>query len=144
MRKYLFISMILFSSCKETNHIIPNSENNIESNSFRMNYNISSRTKQFLNELEKELNGENISEFIPSKRLIDEYSIYKIKNEFFISGFVKINEKFNKSIFENSSVKFGQPSGQIITVNIPLNYLSDFLKMSGIEYFEMSEKVQTK
>lgn len=136
--------MILFSSCKETNHIIPNSENNIESNSFRMNYNISSRTKQFLNELEKELNGENISEFIPSKRLIDEYSIYKIKNEFFISGFVKINEKFNKSIFENSSVKFGQPSGQIITVNIPLNYLSDFLKMSGIEYFEMSEKVQTK
>jgi hypothetical protein len=144
MRKYLFISMILFSSCKEANHITSNSEKNIESTLFRIDYNVSSRTKQFLNELEKELNGENISEFAPSKRLIDDYSICKIKKEFFISGFVKINEKFDKSIFENSGVQFGQPSGQINTVNIPLNYLSDFLKMSGIEYFEMSEKVQIK
>jgi hypothetical protein len=141
---HFFVLIGVFFSCKSSKKIVTNNEKIKVSNSNQSISNISARTKQFLTELEKELNGENISEFIPSKRLIDEYSIYKIKNEFFISGFVKINEKFDKSICENSSVQFGQPSGQITTVNIPLNYLSDFLKMSGIEYFEISEKVQTK
>lgn len=76
--------------------------------------------------------------------MIDEYSIKQIDNDFFISGFIKTNENFDKKTFENSGVKFGQPSGQIITVNVPLYFFTDFLKMAGIEYFEMSEKVQTK
>ena len=141
---FLFISMVF--SCNGTKHTIIKNDKIIVSNSNQSTFNISTKTKQFLNEFEKELkeSNKNIKIYNPSKRLVDEYSIKKIDNEYFISGFIKTNENFDKKIFENSEVKFGQPSGQIITVNVPLYFLTDFFKMSGIEYFEISEKVQTK
>jgi hypothetical protein len=143
---HLFLFIGVFFSCKSTKKIVTKNDKIIVSNSNQSISNISSKTKQFLNEFEKELkeSNKNIKTFTPTKRLIDEYSIKKIDNEYFISGFIKTNENFDKKVFENSEVKFGQSSGQIITVNVPLYFLTDFLKMAGIEYFEMSEKVQTK
>jgi hypothetical protein len=143
---HLFFFTGMFFSCNGTKQTTTKNEKIMQTETVQLSYNISARTKQFLNELEKELNesNKNLKTFIPSNKLMDEYSIKQINDEFFISGFIKTNENFDKAIFENSGVKFGQPSGQIITVNIPLHFLSDFFKMSGIEYFEISVKAHTK
>jgi hypothetical protein len=136
----------VFFSCNGTKQTTTKNEKVMQPETLQSSYNISGRAKQFLNELERELkeSNRNLKTFIPSKKLIDDYSIKKINETFFISGFIKTSENFDKTIFENSGVTFGQPSGKIITVNVPLYFLTEFLNHKQIEYFEISEKVHTK
>ncbi|MDA0987502.1 MAG: hypothetical protein O3A55_07895 [Bacteroidetes bacterium] len=143
---HLLFFIGVFFSCNGTKQTTTKNEKIMQTETLQSSYNISGRTKQFLNELEKELkeSNKNLKTFIPSKKLIDEYSIKQINETFFVSGFIKKSENFDKTIFENSEVTFGQPSGQIITINVPLYFLSDFLNHKEIEYFEISEKVHTK
>jgi|GEM_PF-6428454 len=141
----LFFTGVFFS-CSGTKQTTTKNEKIMRTETLHSSYNISARTKQFLNELEKESkeSNKNLKKFTPSKKMIEEYSLKQTNETFFISGFIKTGESFDKTIFENSGVTFGQPSGKIITVNVPLHFLSDFLNHKEIEYFEISGKVYTK
>ena len=133
---------MLCSSCNGTKQI----PNDIALSLLKPSYNLSTRSNQFLHELDYELmkSKKNLDEFTPSKKLIDEYSIKNIGNRYFISGFIKIKDNFNKSSLENNGVILGSTAGKILTVGVPFKYLPDFLNINTIEYFEISEKVHIK
>ncbi|MBK7911278.1 hypothetical protein [Candidatus Pollutiaquabacter sp.] len=144
---FLLITSVTFSCNGTKQTATQKNEKVIQTESLQVTYNISAKTRQFLNEFEKELSesNKNLKTFSPSKKLIDEYNIKQVnETSFLISGFIKTNEHFDKSNLEKSGVTFGQPSGQIVTVNVPLYVLPDFLSDKGIEYFEISTKAQSK
>lgn len=143
---FLLLTSATFSCNGTKQTATQKNEKVIQTKSLQATYNISARTRQFLNELEKELSesNKNLKTFSPSKKLIDEFNIKQANERFFINGFIKTNEHFDKTNLEKSGVTFGQPSGQITTVYVPLYVLPDFLSDKGIEYFEISSKVQTK
>lgn len=140
------IISVFFLSCNGTKQAAKtNNENIMQTETFQPSYNISAKTKMFLSELENEISQvKNIENFKPSNKLIASYNIRKQGNDYFISGFIKPNDQFDRNNLEPNNVTFGQAIGIVVTVQVPLRYLSQFLKAKGIEYFEISEKVNSQ
>jgi hypothetical protein len=139
---FLTIFSGFFFSCNGTKQTTTKNEKTMQTETFQTSYNVSARTKSFLAELEKEISeaGNSIENFKPSDRLIEVYNIRKQSDTYFISGFIKTNEHFDRNGLEQINVTLGQATGIIVTVQVPFKSLSQFLKTEGIEYFEISEK----
>jgi hypothetical protein len=144
MKNTIFIHLLLLVSCISTKQ--PNSISQTENSNLSARFSISARTRQFLSNLNKELIHDQcgIKEFKLSEKLLNDFAIRKQGDTYLISGFIKTNEDFDKPFLEKTGITFGQQAGQICTVNIPLQCLSVFLDHEGIEYFEISEKIQIK
>jgi hypothetical protein len=142
MKNTALISLLLLVSCVNTKQV--NSISQTENSNLSARFNVSVRTKLFLSDLNKELvhNKRGMAKFEPSEKLLKDFAIRKQGNIYLISGFIKTNEGFDRTLLEKSGITFGEQVGQICTVNIPLQCLSIFFNHTGIEYFEISEKVQ--
>jgi len=142
---FFFITILVISSCT-TSKEVANKSQSLENEEITSLFPVSASTKRFLYDFNNELKKSKveINSFEPSLKLIDSYSLRKINEEYCISGFIKVNESFLKTNLESKGVTFGSTSGKIITINVPLVYLEDFLKEDTIQYFEISSKVQIK
>jgi hypothetical protein len=101
-------------------------------------------TKQFIREIKSMNNNKKIDEKKLSDEFIKKHGIIKRNNHFFIGGFVKINESFDSQDLKNMNIKINSKSGNIITLEIPINSLNALLKYEGINYFEINQKVELK
>ena len=141
------IAFLLFLvACKGNKEIIKsingNSKHSYEIIPAQKETRISPNTKIFLLELEKE--KLNQKEYQPSQTLIDNYNLLFIDNEFFICGFIKVDDNFNKEDLEKINTRVISTSGSIITVHIPLSSIDNFLKINSVKYFQISEKAELK
>lgn len=122
-----------------------NTENEVtELNSIKFKFDLSLYTKMFLQELEREKAVKNYDNYVPSKKLIEKYNLKKLNGIYTISGFIKINNEFNKNDLVQLNIKANSKIGEIMTVIIPLNSIEMFLKINGIIYFEISRKVELR
>lgn len=106
------------------------------------NFEISNYTRLFLSELNSEMerNAKTGKSFIPSAQLMHTYHLQQLKSGYSIFGFIKVNNGFSASKLRETGTVIGSQSGNIITVQVPLNSLPAFLRQSGIIYFEISHK----
>lgn len=133
------------NSCSGTKSIKNETIENQSINNLTPIFQVSVKTKLLINEIKTELSTKktNLDNFVPSKQLIETYSLMKIDGLIYISGFIQINENFQQSTLDEISVKTGMPSGKILTIHIPINNFDSFLKNEGIEYFQLTEKTKT-
>ena len=82
--------------------------------------------------------------YVPSKELIEKYNLRKLNGVYTISGFIKINNEFNENDLAQLNIKANSKIGEIMTVIIPLNSIEMFLKINGVKYFEISQKVELR
>ncbi len=101
-------------------------------------------TKQFIREIKSMDNNKKIDEKKLSDEFIKKYGIIKRNNHFFIGGFAKINKSFDSQDLKNMDIKINSKSGNIITLEIPINSLNTLLQYEGINYFEINQKVELK
>lgn len=145
----LTISLALLTinySCSGTKKANNKGEMNQTTTILRTNFDISARTRQLIQDIQDELflHKISISQYVPSKNIIDKYDIIQIENIYHIGGMMMTNETFDNSSLNEIGVKIGSQSGQITTVQIPVNSFDLFLKNQGIAYFQTSEKTKTK
>ena len=143
LRHFVFIAMVLTSlpSCSSSKQSVNNSMISIKTN-----YPVSARTKQFVAELNNELpiKNDSLENYTPSNKLIEKYNIRKQEGLYYVSGFIKFSENFDKSNLEKINVFVGKTSNLISTVQVPLNKLNQFFQITGITYFEIAEKAELK
>lgn len=146
-------SLFFYGSCKTTkttsNQTKSQSEmkdSDSDNYRFKKNFSLSTNTRSLINEIEQELASKNIkiSDYKPSKTLTEKYLIRKQGEDYIISGFIKVENEFNPNDLKNKGISFGNPSGALITVNVPIVLLEVFLSADHITYFEISERVTTK
>lgn len=145
------ILIIVLSSCSSAKDIINNNADSLQNTTNATNttvtmkpsFDISGRTRLFINSLKQEIDASktSMSNFTPSEKLIEDYSIRKMNTGYTVSGFIKTTDDFSKTQFDGTNVSVGQPSGDIRTIHIPLTYFPDFLKQKNISYFEISKKL---
>lgn len=142
-----FVYALVLHSCIGSKELLNEKQKeSLSKEEISATYPISTSTKCFILDLDKELkeNKVNVKFFEPSRKLIESYSLIKINQEYCISGFIKVNPTFIKTELEKKGVLFGSTSGQIVTVNVPLSSLQDFLSNQSIQYFEISSKVEIR
>lgn len=117
-----------------------------ESLKFETTFDMSARTKLFLNSVEDEITskGNNIDNFEPSPEIIENYGLKKRGELYIIRGFIKTTPDFTKNDLESKGVSFGRKVGEMMTISFPLNFLQQFLTTENITYFEISEQVSPK
>jgi len=95
---------------------------------------ISAATKQFLWRLEKQNPANPIR--------IDGYA-YKTdaQNIIYISAIIKVNNGFDGSAINALGAHINTKAGNIWTVQVPLNKITDFTRINGIKYIEMDQPV---
>ena len=132
-------------SCSGTKKTNNKTEMNQSTTVLTANFNVSAKTRQLIKDIQDELTEQKNStnKYVPSKKIIDKYSIIQIENAFHVSGMMMTNETFENSSLIEIGVKTGSQSGKFTTVKIPINNLDLFLKNEGIEYFEVTEKTKT-
>lgn len=113
---------------------------------FKVNFNISAYTKFLIHDIEKELKDNKVvlKNYVPSKFIVDTYSMMNINDIYHISGMAFINDKFVSTSLNKYQIKSGTTAGKVITLQIPINKLDSFFMMNDIEYFQISEKVDLK
>jgi hypothetical protein len=136
--------IIMTNACCGAKHMKNNTEMNQQKTDLIPIFDISAKTKLLINDIKTELNASKIKleNYTPSKKIIDSYNLLYIDNQIHISGLMLTNINFNKAKLDEISVKNGSSSGKITTVQIPLNKFDQFLKINGIEYFEVSIKIK--
>jgi len=103
-------------------------------------YDVSNYTRLFLSELNNEIkNNSTPKSFIPSAKLITTYQLHQLKTDYYVFGFIKVDTKFSTSQLKKIGAIVGTRSGNIITLQVPINTISSFLNTSGITYFEISK-----
>jgi len=115
-----------------------------EASSTEYKFDLSLQTKMFLQEYENEKEGKNVEDFIPSQKLIDKYNIKVLDNIYTISGFIKVNNEYAEDKLTQLNINPASKVDNIVTVIIPLDTIDKFLIINGIDYFEISEKVELK
>jgi len=121
-----------------------NTEMNQEKNVLTPVFNVSAKTRLLINDIETELNESKtkLENYTPSKKIIDNHSLLYIDNQIYINGFMLTNANFDETFLTKISVEIGSTSGKFTTVQIPLNKFDQFLKIVGIEYFEIAVKTK--
>lgn len=138
-----FITSLL--SCEGTKKV---SAQQKEKNKTEMKSEIqtSAFAKLFINDLNKELEkqSKSIEQYKPTKELMDKYGIQFFNNEYYIQGFVTVNNALNKNKINNLNIVLGRQMGNKSTIRIPLKSFFQFLNLEGVEYFEMNPKSELK
>lgn len=132
-------------SCSGTKRTNNKTEMNQTTTVLTANFDVSAKTRQLIKDIQDELSLQkiSISNYVPSKNIIDKYDIIQIENLYHISGMMLTNETFDISSLNEIGAKIGTQSGKFTTVQIPINSFNLFLKNQGIAYFELTEKVKT-
>lgn len=143
MRLFIVLIITVFmSSCISSNNKAE--KETAKSVSSEYLFDLSLHTKLFLQELDKEIAIQKKGGFIPSEKFIEKYNTQKIEDVHSISGFIKINDDFKEADFVSLNIKTGSKAGEIMTVIIPLDKMSKFLELKGINYFEINKKAAIK
>ena len=110
------------------------------------NFDVSAMTRSLINDIQEDLLKQNIDikKYRPSRYIIDNYSIQKITNNYYISGMIVISDDFDLTTLTNIGVIIGSQIGEITTVQIPIKNFDQFLNNNRVEYFQISEKVHLK
>ncbi len=95
---------------------------------------LSAATKQFLWQYKKQ-NSENPT---PIKGYA--YKTDSQKN-IYVSAIIKVTHGFNASILNDLGVQVNTKAGNIWTVRVPLNKMSEFTQTSGIKYIDMDQPI---
>lgn len=145
---FLIISLALTainSSCSGTKKTNIKTEMNQTTKTLIAKFDVSAKTRQLIQDIQDELSLQktSISKYVPSKSVIVKYDLIKIDNLYYISGMMSINETLDNNSLKEIGVKTGYQSGNINTIQIPVNKFDLFLKNTGIKYFELTEKVKT-
>ena len=69
------------------------------------------------------------------------YPIHHIQNRHYLSTLAKVSSDFKASLLPDGML-VGTRIGDIITLKIPLDQLSDINRLEGVEYLEVSGKIQ--
>ena len=94
----------------------------------------STYTRLFLYALKKESFVETNS---ISEKLKEEYYIRNINEVLYVGALITINDRINESTLKSSGVLIGTKAGNIWSVKIPINQLSNIGKISGLIYIEI-------
>ena len=136
----LLLLVILTSSC-----IISESktqEDNLIAKA--SNFKLSPQTKLFIQDLRQEIKNEDKSTFKPSSELQNKYNLKKLNNVFYVNGFIKATNNYDKDVFSLLNINVNSSKGGIKTISIPIKSIPKFLKTDGIEYFEISQQVKNQ
>lgn len=133
-------------SCSGTKRTNNKTEMNQTTTTLTATFDVSAKTRQLIKDIQDELSSQkiSISNYVPSKNIIDKYDIIQIENLYHISGMMMTNETFDNSSLKEIGVKIGNQSGKFTTIQIPINSFDLFLANKGISYFQISEKTKTK
>lgn len=133
-------------SCSGTKRTNNKTEMNQTTTVLTANFDVSAKTRQLIKDIQDELSLQkiSISNYVPSKNIIDKYDIIQIENLYHIGGMMMTNETFDISSLNEIGVKIGNQSGKFTTIQIPTNSFDLFLTNKGISYFQISEKIKTK
>lgn len=131
-------------SCSGTKKTNNKTEINQTTTTLIANFDVSAKTRQLIKDIQDELSSQktSIGQYVPSKSIIVKYDIIQIENLYHISGIIITNETYDNSSLKGIGVKIANQSGNINTIQIPVNRFDLFLKNTGIKYFELTEKVK--
>jgi minor extracellular serine protease Vpr len=99
-------------------------------NLFATSPKLSPYTKKYLYEVQK--NG-------LESGMLHKYVVKTIGNKKYISALIKINAHSDLSSFQSLGIKTGTRAGNILCVQIPLESMTDFIQLQGIEYIQIDE-----
>lgn len=114
----------------------------INANQANSQIKLSAFAKSFLKDLNEEIAAQktNILKFKPSKSLISHYNLLYFNGLYYVFGIITTTKEFDKNTLKPVGFTNGQPMGNKMTVQIPLNSFYQFLKLKNIVYFEMNHK----
>lgn len=105
-------------------------------------FEVSTQTKRFQAELLKVTANSDL-ENLPEE-FTKKYNLQKIDGQLYVQGFIQTNEDFKANSLSELGIKSGPTTGNMQTVSIPLDQFSQFLGISGIQYFQLSEAINSK
>lgn len=138
----LYSSLFFFFSCGQKNKLASTETKEVIEETYTVK--LSPFAAFFKMDLEKEWNSSKSKNFIPSKELRDKYGIGIYNNQYLVHGFVQTNDQYNEVELEALGISTGRPFGNSRTINIPLNNFFNFLKLEGVDYFEMNAPAELK
>lgn len=141
----LFAISVSNYSCRSSK-INKKAKMNQTTNAFTLNFEVSAKTKRLIKDIRDELDMQKIliSEYKPSKKIIEKYDFIKTQDTFYIGGMMITDETFDISGLREIGVKIGSQVGNFSTIQIPISSFGLFLENQGIKYFEVSEKTYIK
>jgi len=76
-----------------------------------------------------------------SENLFKKYSFTKQGEIQYLNTLAKINSKYNRNLIESKGIIIGSKTGDIITMKIPYNLISENINIEGIDYIEPARKI---
>lgn len=134
---FLFLFLIGCNPVNKTSK--KNNKSEVIDFSSQSNFDLSPNTKFFLKDLDELLKKSELKDIKLPQNFTDKYSIKEIDNNYWVTGFIKINSDFDTTKFGDNNFNF-KKNGNISSINFKLTQLHIFLKSDGIEYFSISEK----
>ena len=139
----ILVLIILLFGCRTAEIVKTNSDNaKVMNGSFNTKIALSLETRIFIEELNSEKLMTKKDAYSPSESLIKKYGLEKYNKGYKINGIVKVGEEFIQNEFNNLDIVMNATSNSIYTISIPLISLDKFLKINGIEYFEIAMKIE--
>lgn len=128
----LMVGFNLCVSCAASQTTLP--ERISASNQFRM----------FWNELQKEQKNKSGKIFHPSKEFVDKFNLENYSGEYYISGFLHVNDSFEPERVTDLNGTLSRYSNSLFTFRLPISQTSKFVRIKGIVRIELSQKVHKK
>lgn len=105
------------------------------------NKGFSPKSAFLLMELDR-MKKENRTIHLTDTQLIEKYNLFTLGKELFVNSFLIVSDEFDKSQFENMGGVIQSTTKEIATASIPVNRLSEIIKVSGVVYVQIAEKVE--
>lgn len=100
--------------------------------------------RMFWDDLVKETNGFEFDNYIPSEKMVSDYSLMSVDDGYHLSGFIHTNESFDANSVKDLKCNVVKFSDNISTFNIPIKNIPKFVKVKNIQRFETSTKAYLK
>jgi len=115
------------------------------STSFPQNISASNNFRMLWDELAvSSQNFSKISTYIPTESQISQFGMVLQNNDYLIKGYFQVDNDFDESKLNALGGKMTKYSDKFQSYTIPIKKITDFVRLKGIKYIELSIKVYRK
>ncbi len=109
------------------------------------NIDFSSNFRQMWSELVSETkNVEEMTDYKPSKALIEKYGLMTVNDKYAFSGFLHVTESFNAETFKSFGGTLVKFSDTKYTFTFPILTIDKIFNIEGIKHIELARKLSRR
>jgi hypothetical protein len=98
----------------------------------------------FWEDLGKDSEGYDMDNYIPGESFVSKYKLRNTDGVYFVSGFIKIKENFDKEAFNSLGGLLTGYTVVLHTFHIPVKNIPAMIKLDNIERIEIANNIKVK